>query len=40
MEEKNHYRIPFQMIVKEQLLPVDFIIEFRFTSDRLNIKPR
>lgn len=39
MEDKNNYRIPFQMTVKEQLLPVDFSVLFRITSDRLSIRP-
>jgi hypothetical protein len=39
MQDKNNYRIPFQMTVKEQLLPVDFSVSFRITSDRLSIRP-
>lgn len=39
MEDRNNYRIPFQMTVKEQLLPVDFSVQFRITSDRLSIRP-
>lgn len=39
MREKNSYCIPFQMTVKEQLLPVEFSLRFRVTSDRLTIRP-
>jgi hypothetical protein len=39
MEEKNNYRVPFQMTVKEQLLPVEFDIVFRITSEKLVIRP-
>jgi hypothetical protein len=39
MHDKNHYSIPFQMTVKEQLLPVEFTLNFRVTSDRLTIRP-
>lgn len=39
MHDKNQYAIPFQMTVKEQLLPVEFTLNFRVTSDRLTIRP-
>ncbi len=39
MLDKNQYSIPFQMTVKEQLLPVEFTLNFRVTSDRLTIRP-
>lgn len=37
--ENDVYIIPFQMNVKEQVLPVEFDIRFKITSDRINIRP-
>lgn len=31
--------IPFQMIVKEQVLPVDFKLRFKVTSDHVAVRP-
>lgn len=39
MVEKNIYIVPFQMNVKEQVLPVEFELQFKITSDRINIRP-
>ena len=37
--EKNIYVIPFSMSVKQQILPVNFELKFKITSDKINIKP-
>lgn len=39
MVEKNLYVIPFQMTLKEQVLPVEFQIKFKITTDKINIRP-
>ena len=39
MVEHNVYQIPFQMSVKEQILPVTFTIKFKITSEKINIRP-
>jgi hypothetical protein len=39
MTEKNVYVVPFQMVLKEQVLPVEFAIRFRITTDRISIRP-
>ena len=33
------FTVPFQMQVKEQVLPVIFQLQFRITSDRVTIRP-
>ena len=33
------FKIPFQMTVKEQVLPVTFDLQFKITSDRVTIRP-
>lgn len=37
--DKNTYVIPFQMALKEQVLPVEFQLKFKVTTDRINIRP-
>jgi hypothetical protein len=39
MTKKNVYVVPFQMVLKEQVLPVEFAIRFRITTDRISIRP-
>lgn len=39
MVDQNVYEIPFQMSVKEQVLPVTFNIKFKITSEKINIRP-
>ena len=39
LTENNVYEIPFQMSVKEQVLPVLFVIKFKITSEKINIRP-
>lgn len=36
---KNLFLVPFQMNVKEQVLPVDFQLQFKITSERISIRP-
>ena len=39
LAQHNLYVVPFQMNVNEQLLPVDFNLQFKITSDRISIRP-
>ena len=39
MSSSNLYEIPFQMSVKEQILPVCFTLKFKITSEKINIRP-
>ena len=38
-QKKNIFTVPFQMSVKEQVLPVTFELNFKITSDRVIVKP-
>ena len=37
--QPNLFTVPFQMSVKEQVLPVNFQLQFKITSDRVTIRP-
>lgn len=37
--EEGVYTIPFKIVVKEQVLPVDFEIKFKITSEKVTVNP-
>ena len=37
--EEGIYVIPFKIVVKEQVLPVNFEIKFKITSDKVTVNP-
>ena len=39
LQGDNLYEIPFEMSVKEQVLPVGFVVRFKITSEKITIKP-
>lgn len=39
LNNEGFYLVPFKISIKEQVLPVNFEIKFKITSDKVTVKP-